>query len=61
MTIKLIVGTANPVLNTPQRDIMLVPGSLTYWQSDCALRCAKRLNSLVILRESPLEAKMSAC
>ncbi len=30
------------MLNTPQRDIMLVPGSLTYWQSDCALRCAKR-------------------
>lgn len=26
-----------PALNTPQRDIMLVPGSLTYWQSDCAI------------------------
>ena len=49
MTIKLIVGLANPVLNTPQRDIMLVPGSLTYWQSVCVSRCAKRLNSLVIL------------
>lgn len=41
MTIKLIVGWRTPVLNTPQRDIMLVHGSLTYWQSDCALRCAK--------------------
>lgn len=61
MTIKLIVGLANP-----GAEYAATRHNAGAWFVDLLaerLRAPLRegLNSLVILRESPLEAKMSAC